>query len=205
MKSHKSVALVAILALIIPLTPLYSASAKTPKPTLKEIREAKEKEAAKKREADKAQAKLNAANKTLKQLTAVANAAQAKYVKAKAELAVATKRAKAAAAHYKEATAAVTATHNQIGRLATNAYIMGSGFTDLDAVLKADGPQDLMDRLSILDNLGENNKTALTRYKFAEAVAQEAKKEADETRQAQADATERVEEAKKEADGAEAE
>ncbi|MEY2822609.1 MAG: NlpC/P60 family protein [Candidatus Nanopelagicaceae bacterium] len=205
MKSHKSVALVAILALIIPLTPLYSASAKTPKPTLKEIREAKEKEAAKKREADKAQAKLNAANKTLKQLTAVANAAQAKYVKAKAELAVATKRAKAAAAHYKEATAAVTATHNQIGRLATNAYIMGSGFTDLDAVLKADGPQDLMDRLSILDNLGENNKTALTRYKFAEAVAQEAKKEADETRQAQADATERVEEAKKEADSAEAE
>jgi cell wall-associated NlpC family hydrolase len=204
-KSHKSVALVAILALIIPLTPLYSASAKTPKPTLKEIREAKEKEAAKKREADKAQAKLNAANKTLKQLTAVANAAQAKYVKAKAELAVATKRAKAAAAHYKEATAAVTATHNQIGRLATNAYIMGSGFTDLDAVLKADGPQDLMDRLSILDNLGENNKTALTRYKFAEAVAQEAKKEADETRQAQADATERVEEAKKEADNAEAE
>ena len=205
MKSHKSVALVAILALIIPLTPLYSASAKTPKPTLKEIREAKEKEAAKKREADKAQAKLNAANKTLKQLTVVANAAQAKYVKAKAELAVATKRAKAAAAHYKEATAAVTATHNQIGRLATNAYIMGSGFTDLDAVLKADGPQDLMDRLSILDNLGENNKTALTRYKFAEAVAQEAKKEADETRQAQADATERVEEAKKEADSAEAE
>ena len=205
MKSHKSAALVAILALIIPLTPLYSASAKTPKPTLKEIREAKEKEAAKKREADKAQAKLNAANKTLKQLTAVANAAQAKYVKAKAELAVATKRAKAAAAHYKEATAAVTATHNQIGRLATNAYIMGSGFTDLDAVLKADGPQDLMDRLSILDNLGENNKTALTRYKFAEAVAQEAKKEADETRQAQADATERVEEAKKEADSAEAE
>ncbi len=205
MKSHKSVALVAILALIIPLTPLYSASAKTPKPTLKEIREAKEKEAAKKREADKAQAKLSAANKTLKQLTAVANAAQAKYVKAKAELAVATKRAKAAAAHYKEATAAVTATHNQIGRLATNAYIMGSGFTDLDAVLKADGPQDLMDRLSILDNLGENNKTALTRYKFAEAVAQEAKKEADETRQAQADATERVEEAKKEADNAEAE
>ncbi|NDA82426.1 MAG: NlpC/P60 family protein [Actinobacteria bacterium] len=194
-----------MLALIIPLTPLYSASAKTPKPTLKEIREAKEKEAAKKREADKAQAKLNAANKTLKQLTAVANAAQAKYVKAKAELAVATKRAKAAAAHYKEATAAVTATHNQIGRLATNAYIMGSGFTDLDAVLKADGPQDLMDRLSILDNLGENNKTALTRYKFAEAVAQEAKKEADETRQAQADATERVEEAKKEADSAEAE
>ena len=61
MKSTKSVAFLAILALSIPLTPLYSAIAKTPKPTLKEIREAKEKEAEKKREADKAQAKLNAA------------------------------------------------------------------------------------------------------------------------------------------------
>ena len=208
MKSSKSLAFATISALIFslsPIAPLPSAFAKTPKPTLKEIREAKEKEAAKKAAADKAQAKLNAATKTLKQLTAVANAAQAKYVKAKAELAVATKRANAAAKHYQEATAAVTATHNQIGKLATNAYIMGSGFTDFDAVLKADGPQDLMDRLTILDNLGNNNRTALTRYKFAEAVAQEAKEEADETRTAQQEATDRVEDAKKEADAAEAE
>lgn len=208
MKSSKSLAFAAISALIFslsPVAPLTSAFAKTPKPTLKEIREAKEKEAAKKAAADKAQAKLNAATKTLRQLTAVANAAQAKYVKAKAELAVATKRANAAAKHYQEATAAVTATHNQIGKLATHAYIMGSGFTDLDAVLKADGPQDLMDRLTILDNLGNNNRTTLTRYKFAEAVAEEAKEEADDTRVAQQEATNRVEDAKKEADAAEAE
>ena len=179
--------------------------AKTPKPTLKEIREAKEKEAARKAAADQAQARLSAATKTLKELTAVANAAQARYAQARANLAVATKKANAAAKHYREATAAVTQTHNQIGRLASNAYIMGSGFTDLDSLLKADGPQDLMDRMAILDSLGNNNKTALTRFKVAEAVAEGAKEEADATRLQQEIATAKVEETKKEAEEAEAE
>jgi cell wall-associated NlpC family hydrolase len=186
-RSRRWIAFVAIIPLLLPLS--SPAVAKTPKPTLKEIREAKEKEAAKKAAADKAQAKLNAATKTLKQLTAIANAAQARYAKARADLAVATKKANAAAKHYREAVAAVTATHNEIGRLASNAYIMGSGFTDLDSLLKADGPQDLMDRYAVLDSLGKNNKTALTRYKSAEVVAEGAK----------------VEETKKEAEAAEAE
>lgn len=202
MTSRRLIALVAATSLLLPIAPVM---AKTPKPTLKEIREAKEKEAARKAAADKAQAKLNAATKTLKELTAIANAAQAKYAQARAELAVATKKANAAAKHYRAATAAVTATHNQIGRLATNAYIMGSGFTDLDALLKSDGPQDLMDRMALLDSLGENNKTALSRYKAAEVVAQDAKVEADETRERQEIATEKVEETKKEAEAAEAE
>ena len=101
--------------------------------------------------------------------------------------------------------AAVRQTHDQIGRLATNAYIMGSGFTDLDSLLKADGPQDLMDRMAMLDSLGKNNKTALTRYKSAEAVAQDAKEEADATQLQQEIATAKVEETKKEAEAAEAE
>ncbi|MGA1610285.1 MAG: NlpC/P60 family protein, partial [Candidatus Nanopelagicaceae bacterium] len=124
---------------------------------------------------------------------------------ARADLAVATKKANAAGKHYRQATAAVRETHNQIGRLASNAYIMGSGFTDLDSLLKADGPQDLMDRMAILDSLGNNNKTALTRYKFAEAVAEDAKQEADATQLQQEIATAKVEETKKEAEAAEAE
>ncbi len=203
LRSRRWIALVAIIPLLLPVS--APAIANTPKPTLKEIRKAKEAEAAKKAAADKAQAKLSAATKTLKQLTVIANAAQARYAKARADLAVATKKANAAAKHYREATAAVRETHNQIGRLASNAYIMGSGFTDLDSLLKADGPQDLMDRMAILDSLGNTNKTALTRYKFAEAVAEDAKEEADATRLEQEIATAKVEEAKKEAEEAEAE
>jgi peptidoglycan DL-endopeptidase CwlO len=202
---RKSIIAAALTALIIPLTPVIQSSAKPPKPTLKEIREAKEKETAKQEAAKKAQAKLAAATKTLRELNALAAAAQARYVKARAELAVATKKADAAASHYRDAVASVTATHNQIGKLAANAYIMGSGFTDFDSLLKADGPQDLMDRMALLDSLGKTNKTALSRYKFAEAVAQEAKKEADATRLAQQVATEKVEVSKKEAEAAEAE
>ena len=205
MRSRRWIALAAIISLLPITLPATSAIAKTPKPTLKEIREAKEKEAARKAAADKAQARLSAATKTLKELTAVANAAQARYAKARADLAVATKKANAAAKHYRQATAAVRETHNQIGRLASNAYIMGSGFTDLDSLLNADGPQDLMDRMAILDSLGNNNKTALTRYKFAEAVAEDAKQEADATQLQQEIATAKVEETKKEAEAAEAE
>lgn len=203
MRSRRWIALIAIIPLLLPVS--SPAIANTPKPTLKEIRKAKEAEAVKKEAADKAQAKLSAATRTLKELTAIANAAQARYAKARADLAVATRKANAAAKHYREATAAVRETHNQIGRLASNAYIMGSGFTDLDSLLKADGPQDLMDRMAILDSLGTNNKTALTRYKFAEAVAEDAKEEADATRLEQEIATAKVEEAKKEAEEAEAE
>lgn len=203
LRSRRWIALVAIVPLLLPIS--APATANTPKPTLKEIRAAKEKEAARKAAADKAQAKLNAATRTLKELTAIANAAQARYAQARANLAVATKKANAAAKNYRQATAAVRETHNQIGRLASNAYIMGSGFTDLDSLLKADGPQDLMDRMAILDSLGNNNKTALTRYKFAEAVAEDAKEAADETRLQQEIATAKVEETKKEAEAAEAE
>ncbi len=185
-------------------TSATAAFAATPKPTLAEIAAAKKAEAAKKADADKAAAILDKANKTLRQLSAIAAAAQAKYVKAQNELAVAIKISNIAAEHYRLASLAVDSAHRIIGKLAANAYIMGSGFTDLDSLLHADGPQDLMDRLSALDTLGTNNSTALKRYKAAEVVAQAAKKEADDAKAAQQVATEKVAAAKKLAESARA-
>ncbi|MEY5018504.1 MAG: hypothetical protein RJB54_422, partial [Actinomycetota bacterium] len=118
-------------------------------------------------------------NLTLRQLAAVANAARIKYEAAKRELGIAIKEAQAATAAYNTAVSEVKAAHDAIGRLATNAYIMGGGFTDLDSLLHSDGPQDLMDRLSTLDSLGAQNTQALFRFKAAEQAAQEAKKAAD--------------------------
>ncbi|MFM8897339.1 MAG: NlpC/P60 family protein [Actinomycetota bacterium] len=185
--------------LIFTLTP---ALANPPKPTLAQIEAAKKAEAEKKKAADAAAARLNKANLTLRQLVAVANAARAKYEAAKRELAVAVKEAQAAAAAYNAAVSEVKAAHDAIGRLAANAYIMGGGFTDLDSLLHSDGPQDLMDRLSTLNNLGEQNTTALFRFKTAEQVAKEAKKKADAAKLAQEVATKKVEAAKIEADAA---
>lgn len=192
------------LALTITLSSSTIALA-APKPTQAEIDAAKKAEAAKKAAADKQKAALDKANKTLRQLTAIAQTAQAKYQVALSELAKATKVAEAAAAHAALATAAVNATHKEIGKLATNAYIMGSGFTDLNSVLNSDGPQDLIDRLNTLDRLGANNSTALKRFKAAEQVAIAARQEADAAKVAQQKATDKVAAAKKVADAARAE
>jgi peptidoglycan DL-endopeptidase CwlO len=172
------------------------------KPSLAQIAEAKKLEEEKKKAADAAAATLAKANLTLKQLISVAESARRKYEAAKVELAKATKEAEAAAEAYIAAVGQVKAAHDAIGRLATNAYIMGGGFTDLDSVLQADGPQDLMDRLSVLDSLGEQNTQALFRFKRAEVVAKEAKQAADEAKERQRIATAKVAAAKAEADAA---
>lgn len=185
--------------LVLSATP---AIAKTPKPTLAQIEAAKKAEAEKKKLVDAANARLAKANLTLRQLAAVANAARIKYEAAKRELAVKTSEANSAAAAYNVAVSEVKAAHDAIGRLATNAYIMGGGFTDLDSLLHSDGPQDLMDRLSTLDSLGAQNTQALFRFEAAEEAAQKAKKAADEAKAAQEVATKKVEATKIEADAA---
>jgi xylose isomerase len=137
---------IALLTASLMLFSTSPALANPKKPTLAQIEAAKKVEAAAKKAADAAAAKLKKANLTLQQLISVANVARNRYEAARAELARATKEADAAAAAYQEAMAQVKAAHDAIGRLATNAYIMGGGFTDFDSLLHSDGPQDLMDR-----------------------------------------------------------
>ena len=192
------------LAIIAGLTLASTPAIAKPKPTLAEIEAAKNAEAAKKSAADAAAKKLAAANSTLKQLTAKANAAKALYLKAKKELEVATSQAKATAKHAAETAAAVEEAHRVIGKLAGNAYILGGTMSDIEPLLNANGPQDLIDQLSTLNTLGARNSTALERYKAAEVVAKAAKKKADEAKAIQEVATAKVASAKKVADDAQA-
>ena len=189
------------LILAIALTPSVAIAA-TPKPTQAQIDAAKKIEAEKKAAADAAARKLNSAKKTLRQLTDIANAKRRLYVAAQNELKEKTKKAEIALKHLQAAQESVSSGKRTIGKLAVNAYVMGGGFTDLDSLLHADGPQDLADRLSALDALGDNNSKALDRFKSAEIVATAAQKEADIAKQAQAVATVKVAAAKKEADEA---
>ena len=195
--------LACLLAFTFVATPIEAQSA-TRKPTLEEIKAAKNKEIAKANEAAKAKAKLAAAANQLKALTIKSNAARAIYLREQAELNVATAKAEKAAKKEQAAIVAVADANMRIGKMAANAYIMGSGFTDFDSVLSANGPQDLADRLSILDALGEGNTEVLSRLKVAQTAAAEAKAEADAARAEQAVATARVAAAKKIADEARA-
>ena len=187
--------------LISALIPTVAIAA-PPKPTQTQIDEAKKIEAEKKAAADAAAKKLSSAKKSLQQLTSIATAKRKVYVAAQNDLKVKTKKADIALDHLQAAQASVSSGKRAIGRLAANAYVSGGGFTDLDSLLKADGPQDLADRLSVLDALGENNSTALDRFKSAEVVASTAQKAADTAKKAQAEATLKVAAAKKAADEA---
>jgi len=199
---NRAVVLAVVLGLTIATTPAYAA---TPKPTLAQIEAAKKAEAAKKKIADAAAKKLAAATQTLRGLTAKAAAARALYVKAQRELAIATTAANAAAAHAQETAAQVSAAHRTIGKLAVNAFIMGGSLTDIEPVLSANGPQDLIDQLTTLDSLGAQNTTALNRFKAAEVIAKAAKIQSDNAKAVQQTATEKVAAAKKVADDAQSE
>jgi cell wall-associated NlpC family hydrolase len=200
-KKFRAISLAVILGLSISSVPAIA----VPKPTVAEIEAAKKVEAAKKKIADAQAKKLAAANQSLRALTAKANAAAAVYRKAQAELAVATSLAMAAAKHAAETAAAVSEAHKTIGRLASNAYIMGGSMSDIQPLLSANGPQDLIDQLSTLSTLGAQNSVALAQFKEAEAAARKAKAAADAAKAVQQVATDKVAATKKLADDAKAE
>lgn len=200
MKKFRAISLAVIIGLTISSIPAVA----VPKPTLAQIEAAKKVEAAKKKAAEAQAAKLAAANQSLRALTAKANAATALYRKAQSELAVATALANAAAKHAQETAIAVAVAHQTIGKLATNAYIMGGSITDIQPLLSANGPQDLIDQLSTLSTLGAQNSVALAKFKAAELEARKAKAAADAARTVQQAATDKVAAAKKIADDAKA-
>ena len=196
----------ALIVLGISLTSFSAdiSQAKTPKPTLAQIDAAKKEEAAKAAAAKKAAAVLNSATKTLNQLTAIADSAQVSYNRALKELAIAKANARAAADHAAKTQAEVSKATRVIGKMASNAYKLGGDFTNINALLSANGPQDLIDQLTTLDKIGNTNTVALKRFKAAEAAAKIAKIEADRTKSAQETATVKVAAAKKIADDAKA-
>lgn len=203
----KLTALVSVLLFLFVFssTGVIPSSAVNHKPTLAQIEAAKKAERAKKKIADEALKKLSQARGNLQALVQLANAADAKYQRARTDLAEAVSQSQAAQASYAVATEAVSGTHREIGKLAMNAYISGGGITDLESILSSNGPQDVIDRLSTLNNLGEGNKTALRRFQVAEDIAELAKIRAEAARANQIVVTERVAAAKKEADEARAE
>lgn len=192
-----------LLALMLTLiVPPSIGNATNHKPTLAQIEAAKKAEVAKKKVADDALKRLVRARGNLKALTVIAKAAEAKYLAARNELTRATIESVAATKLYEEAVASVAFTKREIGKLAVHAYTSGGGLTDIEVILDARGPQELIDRISTLDNLGKANKTALLRFKSAEEIAQQAKVVADTAREEQRLVTIRVADAKQEADAA---
>ncbi len=198
-KKHISIFMISVLFSISPFLNGV-AVAKNHKPTLAQIESAKKIELEKKKVAEIAASKLNSARGNLKKLAVLANMAQLKYLSAQRELSAATTEFNIATSAHKAALVSVSKTHNEIGNLARSAYMAGGGMSNLESVLNANGPQELIDRISALENLGARNKTVLFRFKKAEETAQKAKIVAESARLKQQVVVEKVRAIKKEAD-----
>ena len=170
------------------------------KPTLAQIEAAKKLEQQKKQNAANAGKKLVAAQGSLRKLAALAAEVNKRYVSAKNELAVAVKDLNSATKAVQAAEAEVSATQRNIGKLAVAAYMTGGNMGNIETFLSANGPQDVIDTISILENLGSKNKVALEQFKAAEIIAKEARKVAEVAKERQLRATEKVAIAKQEAD-----
>ena len=193
-------ALVAVAVLLAPMVAIDVADAKTRKPTLQEIADAKAKEAAKAKAAADAKAKLDAAAARLKVLAAKAAVAKAQLDREKAQLKAASIVSSVAATKAAIAQTQVDSAQRQIGAIAAGAYKMGGGFTSLNSLLQSDGPADLIDRLNTLGVVSNHTNSALDRLKSAQDQAAKAKAEADAAKAVQATATEKVRVAKVAAD-----
>lgn len=170
------------------------------KPTLAQIEAAKKLELQKKQTAANAAKKLLAAQGNLKKLAALAAEVNRRYLVAKNELAVAVKELNSATKAVEAAEAEVAATHRSIGKLAVAAYMSGGNLGNVETFLSANGPQDVIDTISILENLGSKNKVVLEQFKAAEVIAKEARKVAEVAKERQLRVTEKVAIAKQEAD-----
>lgn len=201
MRRVRIVTLSAIFVLAVPAisfaaTPTAKPKPKTTAPSKAQIAAAQAAEGAKAAEAAAATGKLNSAQTLLQQLTAVTARRQSQLQSAQVALFLSTKQFNLATAHALLTQASVMEANKTIGRMATNAYIMGGGFTTLNSVLESNGPQDLIDRLSVLDKVGTSDSVALARYKDALVIAKAAQAEANAAKIAQAAATAKVATAK---------
>ena len=191
------VALLACLVMAIPTTTLAAPPGAKPKPkitapTKQQIAAAQTEENAKATAAATGANQLSSAQNLLQQLTVVTAHKQVQLNLAQASLGVATNQAHIATAHAALTQVAVLEANKTIGRMAAGAYMNGGGFTTLNSVLESNGPQDLLDRLSILNQVGATDAVALKRYKSASAIARVAQVVAITAKIVQANATAKV-------------
>ena len=95
----------------------------------------------------------------------------------------------------------VDAARRELGKFAAAAYREGGDLGGLSAFLSANGPQDLIDRASAIDSIGDSRRRALSALRSAEVAAHVLQQRARHLVASRADAATAVEAAKVAAEG----
>ncbi|MGH3328157.1 MAG: coiled-coil domain-containing protein, partial [Streptomycetales bacterium] len=92
-----------------------------------------------------------------------------------------------------------TAAHDRLGQVAAATYRSGGNLTEVAAFVGADGPQELMDRVSLLRYVHEHRNDVYADFQAASLVAEILERQADRALTRQHEATDRVRAAKQRA------
>jgi cell wall-associated NlpC family hydrolase len=129
-----------------------------------------------------ASARLDGARMVAAQAAEAYNAAGIKLATAEAAARLARAKASGAATGYQK-------TRAEVGRLASQAYREGGSLSQVGAVLAPGGPQDVLDRAAMIENLGAERTRVMQRMDATRLVAQLLQEQADDALRRQQAAT----------------
>ena len=170
-------------------------------PSAQDVQRSKDAVAASSRDVGRIEARLAAAGARADRAAAAVGRAVEAYNGARLRLQQARQRAVEAQRRADESLAAVDTSREALGRFAAAAYRAGGDVGDLSAFLVADGPRDLISRVSALDSVAASRRRALDDVRAAQVHADLLQARADRMVVARHRAQERVARAKRAAEG----
>ncbi len=171
-------------------------------PSAGQVEQAQQAARAKAAEVQQIQAQLAAGNARLERAQmAVGQAAEA-FDAAQIELAQRTQDADLARANARRAAASYSAAQADAGRLASQAYRDGGNLAQLDALLSAAGPQDMLDRMALIHDLAGRQDRVLQQLDSSRLAAQLLQQRADTALRRQQRAAAQLAAARSKAEGA---
>ena len=145
------------------------------------------------------ESQLAAASASLDTSQVAAQNAAEDFNQAQVELDARTAAAQQARVAADQARAQVEDARIEIGRLAATSYRTGGGLGGLELFLSANGPADLLDRASALDNIGNHRQRTYQRMDASQTVAALLDEQAQKAQAAQQQAAAAAEQARAEA------
>ena len=159
----------------LPLPTPLPAAGLPPQPTAAELAAAKTLIATLSGKLTAQQASIDAATKTLTQVTANAELAVEAYNRAQINVAHAKAAASSATKALTAATKATRAQQQQVDAWARSTYVSGGGFNSMLATLSATSPQDYLDKRSVVGQIAKQQNGNLTAF----ALTQQNQKQAE--------------------------
>jgi cell wall-associated NlpC family hydrolase len=182
-------------ALLVPVLGSLGAQAATATPTppslpsARQVQQAQAAASAKAAKVKAVEAALVAASARLDDARVTAEQAAEAYNAARIRLAAADRAAQLSRSTAAGATATYDRARADVGRLASQVYRNGGDLSEISAFLGQGGPQDVLDRAAMIDNLGAKRARAMQRLDATRVVAYLLQQQADDALRRQRAAT----------------